>query len=338
MLSKDSLGSIHPYNIMSNSKITIGIPTYNRSLKLDRTLSLLYQFYNTEIQDGILEILVVDNCSTDGTKAILEKYSTQIKNFKYFIQESNVGYDLNVLTVYQKGESQYIWLFADDDIPISYALNEILDALENNIIDILLFSFAQPKENSKKAFNFEKPVHYIDKPKEIISLVLQYPKISIYVLKKINFNNIDIVEINKFVGDGWMHLVLSFSILNKNKKNKLAIISKVLAHSDDEFDMLTYSINAFEKSYKIAYHSYIKSFNPNLLNGMKKNSYIDCIQFAFAAKSGTLRIIDQSSYEIYIKKINWKIHFLWDNPKKIIQLFLLKYNLVKIFFKPKIRQ
>jgi hypothetical protein len=300
---------------MNNFQITIAIPTYNRFTKLDRTLTLFNDYYNNEIQEGILQILVVDNCSTDETK-----------------------YDLNVLTVYQKADSQYVWLFADDDIPFSFALNEILNVTKNNNVDIVLFSFAQPKENNNKAFNFENSVYYTKKPEEIISLILKYPKISIYVLKKVDFNNSDINEINTFVGDGWMHLVLSFCVLNKLRNNKLSIISKVLAHSDDEFDMLRYSIHAFENSYRIANHSYIKTTCPNLLNTMKKNSYLDCIQFAFVAKSGALRIIDLSSYELYIKKINWKFNYLWNNPKKTIQLFLLKYNLVNIFFKPKIKQ
>jgi glycosyltransferase involved in cell wall biosynthesis len=323
---------------MSNPKITIGIPTYNRAIKLNRSLTLLSQFYKKEIQAGILEILVVDNCSTDETKKILEKFNSQIKNFQFFIQDCNIGYDLNVLTVYKKSQSQYIWLFADDDIPYKNALNEILFALDNRNVDILLFSFAQPKHSVFKAFNFESKVHYIYEPKEIISLVLKYPKISIYILKKVHLTNSDMLEINNFVGDGWMHLVLCFTILTKNNINNIAIISNVLAHSDDEFDMLTYPIDAFENSYKIANHSYINTFSPNLIRIMKKNSYLDCIQFAYAAKCGSLRIIDKSSYEFFIKNVNWKLIYLWDNPKKIIQLFLLKFNLVTLFFKPKIQQ
>jgi len=40
-------------------------------------------------------------------------------DFSYVIQDFNRGYDTNVLTIYQKAKGNYVWLLADDDIPLN---------------------------------------------------------------------------------------------------------------------------------------------------------------------------------------------------------------------------
>src|SRR5689334_7868892 len=56
--------------------VTVAICTWNRARLLDSTLA---QFCKLRIPDGLTwELLVVDNNSTDDTRAVIEKYSGRL--------------------------------------------------------------------------------------------------------------------------------------------------------------------------------------------------------------------------------------------------------------------
>ncbi len=62
--------------------ISVIIPTLNRSDLLRNTLSSLA----SQVFDGEFEVLVVDNGSTDDTKAVVEGFKSSIKNLSYFLE------------------------------------------------------------------------------------------------------------------------------------------------------------------------------------------------------------------------------------------------------------
>ena len=56
-------------------KVSLGIPVFNESLFLKDTIeSLLSQSYSN------IEIIAIDNCSSDNSYEILKKYSKKIKD------------------------------------------------------------------------------------------------------------------------------------------------------------------------------------------------------------------------------------------------------------------
>ena len=60
-------------------KISILLPIYNVDKYLERSLkSILNQ--TMELND--IEVIMVDDCSTDNSKNIMEKYSKKYPNFK----------------------------------------------------------------------------------------------------------------------------------------------------------------------------------------------------------------------------------------------------------------
>ncbi|OGC22597.1 hypothetical protein A3J90_06960 [candidate division WOR-1 bacterium RIFOXYC2_FULL_37_10] len=101
--------------------LSICIPTYNRAKYLDRLLSeIVFPCQSQEIN-----ILIFDNGSTDGTLAILKKYQHN-NNLKYFCNDRNEGFDLNILKIFKYDASQYIWLMGDDDLLDVRYLKEII--------------------------------------------------------------------------------------------------------------------------------------------------------------------------------------------------------------------
>lgn len=102
-------------------ELTIAIPTYNRLPLLRQTIESLLPQLCPEV-----EILVCNNCSTDGTTDYLDELLPAISHFK---QPRNIGAEGNFLSCIKIGSGRYIWLLGDDDIPCSNALDLILGAI-----------------------------------------------------------------------------------------------------------------------------------------------------------------------------------------------------------------
>jgi len=107
--------------------ISVVIPSRNRSVLLERTLrSLLLQSYS---QDKF-EVIVIDNGSTDNTKEIVDKISTEIRNLKYSYVEKPSLHEGRHAGL-RLSEAQ-ILVYADDDIE---ALPSWLQGINDAFLD-----------------------------------------------------------------------------------------------------------------------------------------------------------------------------------------------------------
>lgn len=72
--------------IDSNPLVTVYIPTYNRVKLLERAVnSVLKQTYKH------LEVIIVDDCSTDGTEDYLKRLKEKETRVRYILKEKNLG-------------------------------------------------------------------------------------------------------------------------------------------------------------------------------------------------------------------------------------------------------
>lgn len=95
---------------MSNTKVSLIVPVYNSELYLKRCLDSLV---NQSLDD--LEIICVNDGSTDSSESILKKYSNKYKNIIVFKKENGgSGSARNFGIDYAKGE--YIGFVDSDDI------------------------------------------------------------------------------------------------------------------------------------------------------------------------------------------------------------------------------
>ncbi len=107
-------------------KVAAVVVTYNRkALLLENIESLLNQTFS-----NLLDIIVVDNASTDGTKEALEKY---INNNEIIYKNTGAnlggagGFSFGVRTAVE-ADYDYLWLMDDDTIPQEDALEVLLKA------------------------------------------------------------------------------------------------------------------------------------------------------------------------------------------------------------------
>lgn len=124
--------------------LTIVIPAYNCKSTLTNALaSIAMQRNNEEI-----EVIVVDDCSTESYEDIINKFNTTI-DIKLLTLEKNSGPGV----ARQKGidEAQGEWitfLDADDTIAFGAYLN-VKDILENEKPDMLITDFFEQREDFK---------------------------------------------------------------------------------------------------------------------------------------------------------------------------------------------
>lgn len=111
---------------MPNPKVSVLIPAYNYAQYLPEAIeSVLAQTYSD------FELIIVDNCSTDNTEDIVQKYSIQDQRIQYIKNQENIGMfrNYNQALLYAKGD--YIKFLNADDLLYPHALRSFLDIFEN---------------------------------------------------------------------------------------------------------------------------------------------------------------------------------------------------------------
>jgi len=96
--------------LVNSPLVSVLIPTFNRAEEIRKTLQSVIdnKFSN-------LEIIVFDNQSTDDTKRIVENFSKNSKQLKYFCQPKNLGPLENWKSALNVAKGKYVhWLWSDD--------------------------------------------------------------------------------------------------------------------------------------------------------------------------------------------------------------------------------
>ncbi len=106
-----------------SSNVTIIVPTFNRAAYLGACLDSLL-----ELSVKAERILVMDDGSTDETASVLRKYGTAIEA----VRKENGGKSSALNLALPMVESEYTWIFDDDDVACPDALKHHLDALEGH--------------------------------------------------------------------------------------------------------------------------------------------------------------------------------------------------------------
>jgi len=109
-------------------KLSILIPTYNRSLFLNKNLEMLADYIRKGNIENEVEIVVSNNHSTDNTDEIVNQFIEINKDilFQYYTQNINIGLEKNALFVLNVTKGEYVMYLGDDDyIEENYLLKSI---------------------------------------------------------------------------------------------------------------------------------------------------------------------------------------------------------------------
>ena len=104
---------------MSTPFLSVCIPTYNRVGYLKKCLKSVLSQVSDEV-----EVIVQDNCSTDGTEAWMRTVSDP--HLRYFRNPENVGLVNNVIQIISNARGQYVYMLTDDDYLLINGLEDTI--------------------------------------------------------------------------------------------------------------------------------------------------------------------------------------------------------------------
>jgi glycosyltransferase involved in cell wall biosynthesis len=115
-------------------RVSIGLPVYNGERYLSQAIdSVLSQTFPD------FELIISDNCSTDGTETICRAFAAKDKRIRYFRNEQNLGAARNFNRTFDLSSGEYFkWLAADDVIAPEF-LNRCVQALSEDGAAVLAY-------------------------------------------------------------------------------------------------------------------------------------------------------------------------------------------------------
>lgn len=267
-----------------NIKVSIIIPNYNHSKFLVQRLESVF---NQTYQD--FEVILLDDKSTDGSLAILEKYSRYSKVSHFIVNEINSG---SPFKQWQKGiklaQGEYIWIAESDDFSETTFLENLVKILSSNVVLAFCNSVNVDEQGDKLGLNnwatsFDKlkwKLGYINDGKSEIKTHLRYrnciPNASAVLFKRDAVEDLFFEDSFYFCGDWsfWLKLLHKGQIafLNRplNYFRKHAVSTRVIKDYENEK-------RRFQE-----YYSILISYNSlwNLLVNYKKYNWIidECLQ------------------------------------------------------------
>ena len=217
--------SYYIYNI----QLSICIPTYNREKYLKELLDCILNQLK-DIEDGIVEICVSDNASTDNTQSMMLEYQQKYNNITYFRWDKNMGADMNYLKVVEIAHGKYCWFFGSDDLMVDGAIKKMLEEIKEDC-DIYLCNTIQCDQimNKKKLSimlktNIPASVFYFGKDTQILNYLKSinnksvnaiFTYLSSVIVKKQQWNSIEFDK--SFIDTAYAHTYILLSLLKRKK-------------------------------------------------------------------------------------------------------------------------
>lgn len=129
---------------MNKPLISIIIPVYNVEVYIERCLnSILKQ----DIEPDLIEVVIIDDGSSDNSKRITKKYQKQYSNIRVYSQENR-----GVSVARNKGiflsEGEYLLFIDSDDEVIENSLQKIFNQLKLKKPEMLILNSFRVKLNS----------------------------------------------------------------------------------------------------------------------------------------------------------------------------------------------
>jgi glycosyltransferase involved in cell wall biosynthesis len=154
--------------------LSICIPTYNRSNYLKVCLqNLLPQCVEYK---NLIEIIVIDNNSSDQTHEVVNKFILEYSFLKYYRNPINLGYTGNQIKCYTLPEGYYTAFLSDDDVYLDTLLGKLLPILILRKYSFIALNYYSFTKNFKLIYKTDfAPDHNVEfkRPYDI----LNYPSV-----------------------------------------------------------------------------------------------------------------------------------------------------------------
>jgi glycosyltransferase involved in cell wall biosynthesis len=314
--------------------VSILIPVYNRENFIEETIkSALNQTYNN------IEVIVVDNKSTDKTWSILENFSKFDNRIKIFQNDFNIGPVKNWMECIKKAHGVYGKILWSDDLISPDFLEKTVPYLSEKTVG---FVFSQAKifeesiEKGISVFNVGKTSIYNSEFFIENSLIGETfpvsPGCALFRMKDLKKNLLIDIP-NKIGSDFKNHAIgndLLIFLITASQYPKFAFISEDLSFFRNHGESITRYTDSVKLKmlYNISKAFFIERFYYKLYFLKKFNAYLlyDIVRF----KKNSLKInsFDQFYFNpLSTKHINYTYFFIYITKKTLI---FIKNKIVKL--------
>lgn len=236
-----------------NTKISVVIPVYNAEKYIRQCLdSILTK------QKISLEVICVDDCSTDGTPAILKEYEEKYENVQVIRNETNLyaGTCRNKGLMAAKG--QYVHFLDSDDYVVDNAYEKLYTLAKENDLDWVKTTsegfddetgetIENPRYSMEKMYEgyFGTLLNFKDFPKKFMDHMAVVPWNGIYkrhflLEKNIRFNSLFCVNDRSFFVDacvkGERMMIAKEKIVRHRMNVSGSLVMKRAQHFDCQFE------------------------------------------------------------------------------------------------------
>ncbi len=297
-----------------NFKLSILIPTYNRSKHLEKCLqSIFEQVLQSVNYINNIEILVSDNCSEDTTQEVLEKYSSnKFINFRFWKNTKNLGFDRSVYKLICESSGQFCWIFGDDEFLVNNGLESVFSILDEKKYLGHLYI------NNKSHLNIQKTIRSSAKMIHEINFMISFITANIFNKKLINWST----DYESFMGLNLIQEVFYFQAILSSKEN--IILHKKIFDTERALNIGGYSLfKTFGENQNIIFNYFrskgLQSNSINYINKQMLKSYFPL--WIYSKRSGFL--INKFEYENILdamKPAFGKYKYFWIYCYPIIKL------------------
>jgi len=233
-------------------EVSVVIPNYNHADYLKQRIdAVLAQTYTN------FEIIILDDCSTDDSRGVIEQYKGHSKISHVVFNTENSG---GPFYQWKKGielaQGKYIWIAESDDWCEPSLLDTLVSALNNNAECVMAYVQTHTVSDSEiiQTSSHDKLAEYIDGNQYIKNYLAGQCAIwnaSMLVFKKACYYNVSDRFINfKMCGDWQFYIELAMQgqvfisgkVLNYFRKHDKDVSGKVYgsgANYPEEIDILT---------------------------------------------------------------------------------------------------
>lgn len=132
--------------------VSIGMPVKNGMPEIENALNdLLNQDY------GNIEIIVSDNCSTDGTRELLQRFALEHSNLRLILNDTDLGPFKNFNRVLDEAKGEFFCWHAHDDRRSPLAISTLIKVLESVSEVDLASSYYRVVDNLHKTSSLVRP-------------------------------------------------------------------------------------------------------------------------------------------------------------------------------------
>lgn len=120
------------------SRLSFIVPFYNVELYIEECIRSLY---HQDIPQEEYEVICVDDCSPDGSRAIVERLQKEYPTLRLMVHTENKRQGGARNTAMQVAQGRYIWFVDSDDYIKPNCMKDLLERAEREDLDILDFDF-----------------------------------------------------------------------------------------------------------------------------------------------------------------------------------------------------